>query len=176
MRKLEDTITNESSVSMGINNSDKKDDKRTDEKHDDTKTNVDAYLKSNNSFACYKANKLLVIRITSIDNPTKTTLMINHQNNTLTSTTTYECEKVILANNFDETYTGERYKKVSVYDNDRRIKYFKSIAVAHYSRNVPPLYTGHWEHWYITGKLCGIEKYVAGKLSGSYKGGAMTGN
>jgi antitoxin component YwqK of YwqJK toxin-antitoxin module len=109
-------------------------------KLEDTKTNEERKDIANMNYTKFRADKLAVIFIVNVNNPSETTKSIIHEFNG--TKCLYEVDIVVEAD---------------YYDNDVRIicshgiHYFKTIEPAYYYRDIPVGYIGTWREWYDNG-------------------------
>jgi hypothetical protein len=107
----------------------------------ETKTNENRSDVFDKDHANFRANKLIVIEIMNVDNPSiKKDFIINKYD---TIETKYEVGKDIIPDKYDDDIKN-------VCSNG--IHYFKTPITAYYHRSVPYNYTGHWIEWYMDGQ------------------------
>lgn len=117
-----------------------------------TKTNESRMNVFNDNCAKFRANRLKVIKIVSIEQPET---QIGHIINKFgIKELKYEVGKIVCVDNYDEDIN-----KICA----AGIHYFKTLRCAYYYRNVPKNYNGIWINWYDNGQKKSKGKYLNGE-------------
>lgn len=118
-------------------------------KIEDTKSNENRPDIFDNDHAKFRANKLMVIEIVDVDDPSiKKDFIINKYDTTKTK---YEVGKDVESDRYDE-------ETKNICSNG--IHYFKTPTTAYYYRSVPYNYTGHWIEWQADGRQSENGQYL----------------
>lgn len=138
-------------------------------KLDETQTNEGRLIKNedikkNSSYAKFRANKLMVIKIINIYNQKITRKFIVNifidVKNYSSKHITYNVGEVVVPDFYDENIN-----KIC----SGGIHYFKTIVAAYYFRDVPNKYTGIWIEWFDNGVKRLEGKYSNGERDGIWK-------
>lgn len=122
-----------------------------------TKTNEERSDVVNNNYAKFRANKLQVIKIFDMNEPTVTIDVV--KNKYIDKYLEYAVNKIVHSDYYDDEInricTGG-------------IHYFKTIQAAYYYGDVPENYTGEWFEFYDNGNVSKQYNFIEGHKTGEY--------
>lgn len=123
----------------------------------DTKTNEKRQNVINPKCAKFRANKLKVIKIINVDDPsiTKKHILNKFNNNEL-------CYRV------GDTVISDLYDENINVTCSHGIHYFKTIRAAYFYESIPTKHCGKWIEWHDNGNKSETGEYLNGKQIGSW--------